>query len=158
MGTEPVGYIAGLRQHIGKAPIIMSCAGCAVLDDSGRVLLQQRDDPGHPWGLPGGAIELGESVADAAIRETREETGVEVELTELLGVYSGGMHEYANGDVVQAIIVMFSATPVGGALSVDGGETKDLGWFDLDDLPKPLFAGHESMLRDLQLGRRGVWT
>ena len=158
MAGTHVSYIEGLRRHIGQAPILMSCAGCAVLDHAGRVLLQQRDDPGGPWGLPGGAMELGETVAQTAIRETREETGIDVEVVELLGVYSGEVRPYANGDVVQAIAVMFTATQVGGAVEVDGGETQDLGWFDLDRLPAPIFAPHEVMLRDLAIGRRGVWT
>lgn len=56
--------------------IIMTCAGCAVLDNSGRVLLQRRGDAGAPWGQPGGAIELGETLEAAAVRETRGETGL----------------------------------------------------------------------------------
>jgi len=158
MGTDHDGYIARLRQHIGHAAIIMSSAGCVVQDGAGRVLLQQRDDPGQPWGLPGGAMELGETVAETAVRETREETGIDVELTDLLGVYSVDLHTYANGDVVQPVVVMFTAAAIGGALKVDGIETRDVGWFRFDELPTPIFGTHSLILRDAELGRRGVWT
>lgn len=158
MSNGQVGYIEGLRRHIGHAPVIMTCAGCAVLDDSGRVLLQRRGEAGGPWGLPGGALELGETLEAAAVRETREETGLEVRTEELLGVYTGPLHTYANGDVVQAVVVVLTATQIGGQLSADGSETVDLRWFEIDDLPTPIFGPHEPMLDDLRQGRRGRWV
>ena len=157
MVTGQVGYVEGLRQHIGHAPVIMTCAGCAVLDNSGRVLLQQRGDAGGPWGLPGGALELGETLEEAAVRETREVTGLDVRPDELLGVYTGPLRTYANGDVVQAVVVVLTATQVGGTLSADGAETVDLRWFTFDELPSP-FGPHEPMLEDLRQRRRGCWV
>src|SRR6478735_1137337 len=56
MGSEKVGYVEALRRKIGHDPVIMTCAGCAVFDGAGRLLLQQRGDVGGPWGLPGGAV------------------------------------------------------------------------------------------------------
>lgn len=158
MLTPPAGYVEGLRQYIGHDPVIMTCAGCAVIDNSGRVLLQRRGDAEGPWGLPGGAMELGETLEEAAVRETREETGLDVRPDELLGVYTGPLHTYANGDVVQSVVVMLTATQVGGELSADGKETVDLRCFPLDDLPMPLFGPHEPMLKDLRQGRRGRWV
>lgn len=158
MVSRDSGYVEGLRQHIGHAPVIMTCAGCAVLDDSGRVLLQRRADAHGTWGLPGGAMELGETLEEAAVRETREETGLDVRPDELLGVYTGPLHTYANGDVVQSVVVVLMAKQVGGRLSVDGSETVDLGWFDFEDLPTPIFGPHEPMLQDLQDGYRGRWV
>lgn len=105
MVTRDVGYVEGLRKYIGHAPVIMTCAGCVVLDDSGRVLMQRRGDAQGPWGLPGGAMELGETLEETAVRETREETGLDVRPDELLGVYTRPLHTYANGDVVQAVAV-----------------------------------------------------
>ncbi len=158
MTTGEVSYMDSLRAHIGHAPVIMTCAGCAVLDESGRVLLQRRGDPGGPWGLPGGAMELGETLAETAVRETREETGLDVRLDELLGVYTEPSRTHPNGDVVQAVVVVLTATRVSGQLAADGKETIDLGWFALDDLPQPIFSPHEAMLEDLRLGRRGRWV
>ncbi|NNM45024.1 NUDIX hydrolase [Knoellia koreensis] len=158
MVSREIGYIEGLRRHVGHAPVIMACAGCAVMDDSGRVLLQRRGDAEQTWGLPGGAMELGETLEQTAVRETREETGLDVRPQELLGVYTGPLHTYANGDVVQSVVVMLIATQVGGSLSVDGSETVQLDWFDLDELPSPLFGPHQPMLGDLKDGRRGRWV
>ena len=87
--------------------------------DAGKVLLIKRRDL-QVWALPGGGSDAGESVAQAAVRETREETGLEVELQHLVGVYSrptwcqGGDHD-----------LLFSARPVGGELIKEGDETLD---------------------------------
>ncbi|GAA1253722.1 NUDIX hydrolase [Oryzihumus leptocrescens] len=157
MGSE-IGYIEGLRRKVGHDPLILACAGCAVLDDAGRVLMQQRGDVDGPWGLPGGAMELGETIEATAVRETFEETGLRVRPEGLLGVYTGTTHTYANGDVVQAVVVVLTATVVDGTLTVDGAETVGLGWFALDDLPGPVFAPHQGMLDDLRNGMRATWT
>ena len=69
VANDDEGYVESLRRLVGSVPVILCCAGCAVLDDLGRVLLQQRDEPGRPWGLPGGVMELGETPAEAAIRD-----------------------------------------------------------------------------------------
>lgn len=92
------------------------------------------------------------------MRETREETGLEVRPDELLGVYTGPMHTYANGDVAQAVVVVLTAKQVGGRSSVDGAETVALGWFDFEDLPTPIFSPHQPMLQDLREGHRGRWV
>ena len=75
----------------------------------------QRADNGH-WGLPGGYVECGESVSDAAAREVYEETGVEIEVGRLIGVYSDPGRQviaYAGGDRVQAVNLCFEGRAVG---------------------------------------------
>ena len=158
MGSEKADYIEALRRKVGHDPVIMTCAGCALFDSAGRLLLQQRADAGGPWGLPGGAMELGETIEAAAVRETFEETGLRVRPDTLLGVYTGDAHTYANGDVVQPVVVVLTATPVAGRLTEDGIETLGLAWFTLDDLPSPIFAPHQEMLDDLRNGKRATWT
>ncbi len=115
-----------------------------------RVLLQLRRD--FPvWCLPGGAIEEGESLAQAAIREAREETGLEVELTRLVGVYSrpqwwrGGDHE-----------VVFAARPLGGDMARHGYETVDLAYFGRDNLPETLLWWYHQRILDALDGTVGV--
>jgi 8-oxo-dGTP pyrophosphatase MutT (NUDIX family) len=158
VGSETVSYVEALRRKVGHDPLIMTCAGCAVFDGAGRLLLQQRGDEGGPWGLPGGAMELGETIEAAAVRETFEETGLRVRPGALLGVYTGDAHTHANGDVTQSVVVVLTANPDGGRLTKDGIETVGLGWFPLDDLPSPIFAPHQDMFEDLRHGRRATWT
>ncbi|MBQ1011752.1 NUDIX domain-containing protein [Micromonospora sp. M51] len=79
-----------------------------VQDEQGRVLLIQRTDNGL-WALPGGAQDFGEYIAETAVRETREETGVEVEVTGVIGIYTNPSHvvEYSDGEVRQQFSICF---------------------------------------------------
>lgn len=156
--TAPRSYVSEMREHVGSSPIIVVCGCSAILGCDGRVLLQQRADPERPWGLPGGAMELGETPGATAIRETKEETGLDISLCGLLGIYTVKSHRYPNGDEVQSVDVTFLAEITGGTLSPDWTETVDLRWFDLDDLPAAIFAPHVPMLADLAAGRRGEWN
>ena len=109
----------------------------AVIFDGARVLLQRRDDNGR-WGLPGGAVEPGESVREALVREVREETGLEVEPLRLVGVYSDPANHqivtYPDGNVIHYVSVVFECAVRGGTLAC-GAESLDLGFFPSDALP-----------------------
>ena len=151
-------YIRWLRDRVGHSQIILNFAGCAVLDADGKVLLQRRGDRERDvWGFPGGAVELGESVAEAAVREVAEETGLIVEVRELLGIYSKYRDAYPNGDSAQPITTFFIAEPIAGDLRGDGRESIALDFFGGDDLPTLLNAQHADAASDLFAGRRGVW-
>ena len=104
------GYLAWLRSRVGHDKIQLVFAVACVVRD-GEVLLQQRADTGG-WGFPGGALELGEAAHDAAVRETREETGVSVAVTRLIGVYTDYEQRYPNGDLAQPILIAFRAVPL----------------------------------------------
>lgn len=118
-------------------PIVVSVA--VVNDD--QVLLTMRDDF-HVWCLPSGGVEFGETVADAALRETREETGLDVKLTGLVGVYS------RIGAIPDIHAVHFSAVPIGGELRTQAGETLEVQYFPLDDLPIEMIFGHKRRILD----------
>ncbi|MDX3690087.1 NUDIX domain-containing protein [Streptomyces europaeiscabiei] len=85
-------YVGWIRSRIGNSPIQLNFAAACVVTDEG-VLLRQRGDDGA-WGFPGGAIELGESAAETAVRETEEETGLRVRADTLLGVHTKYRHSY----------------------------------------------------------------
>ena len=92
-------YIRFLRNHVEHVPIILNFSGGVIQDSQQRVLLQRRGDrETEMWGFPGGVVELGESVAEAATREIAEETGLDVEIVGLLGIYSKYTYTYTNGD------------------------------------------------------------
>ena len=123
-------------------------ANVAVIDGD-RILLTQREDF-ETWILPSGGVEDGESIAQAAIRETKEETGLDVELTSLVGIYS----RLGNMSPVHA--VLFTARPVGGEIKCQPGETIAVEWFAFDQLPTPLSVGHKKRIEDAIAGVRGI--
>ncbi|MFC0005525.1 NUDIX hydrolase [Micromonospora siamensis] len=86
-----------------------------VQDEQGRVLLIQRTDNGL-WALPGGAQDFGEYIAETAVRETREETGINVEVTGVIGIYTNPNHvvEYSDGEVRQQFSICFRGRYVDG--------------------------------------------
>lgn len=129
----------------------MATLGVAVaIIDAGRVLLTKRDDF-HVWCLPGGAVDDHESLVESAVREAYEETGLELELGRLVGMYSqpnweGGSHHLA----------VFAAKPRGGSLRLAPGETVDVAYFERAELPHPLVAWHRQPLADALDGLHGV--
>lgn len=114
-----------------------------------KILLTQREDF-ETWILPSGGVEDGESIAQAAIRETKEETGLDVELTKLVGIYS----RLGNMSPVHA--VLFVAKPIGGEIKCQEGETISVEWFAFDEIPSPLSAGHKKRIEDAIAGVRGT--
>ena len=116
---------------LGRAP----GAAAAVRDGAGRLLLTRRVDNGL-WVLPGGKLELGETIAQAAVREVLEETGVEVEVTGLAGIYTDPGHviAYDDGTVLQEFSVLLHARAVGGQARADGAETSVVRWVDPAEL------------------------
>lgn len=118
----------------------------AVRDAEGRLLLIHKID-NDLWALPGGTVDLGESVADAAVREVCEETGMVVEVTGLVGIYTdpGHVMAYDDGEVRQEFSVCFHARPLAGSAHHDGTETKAVRWVKPGDLTD--LSVHPSMRR-----------
>ncbi len=117
-----------------KPNAIVPAASAVVVNDDGQLLLQRRTDNDY-WSLPGGAMELGESLAETIAREVREETGLEVETTRLIGIYSDPRHviAYSNGEVRQQFSICFACRVVGGELR-RGDESSDIGFFPKEQL------------------------
>lgn len=110
-----------------------------VADDAGRILLIRRADNGN-WAVPGGAIDLGESMIDAAVRETREETGIECEITGLVGIFTDPrhvIHYTSNDEVRQEFSIVLTGSAVGGEPTASS-ETSEVRWiepFRVTELP-----------------------
>ncbi len=116
------------------ATTVLPAASAVVIDDQGRILLGKRADSGR-WTIPGGGMKPGESISDTAVRETKEETGVDIEVVSLVGIYSNPSHvvEYADGEVRQQFSVCLVGRPVSGALS-PSDEITEVGYFDPDQI------------------------
>ncbi|AFZ67986.1 NUDIX domain-containing protein [Deinococcus peraridilitoris] len=130
-------YLRWLRSKIGHEVIKAPGAGVVVRDDQGRVLLTRRSDDGT-WGLLGGWLSPGESALEAARREVLEESGWEVEVTGLLGVYSDPAEmrwTYPNGDQAEFVNVIFEGRLLRQVGEPDD-ETLELRFFSREDLPE----------------------
>lgn len=149
-------YIKKVRKKVGHDKLILNYAGCIIFDDQNRLLLQKRADSGK-WGFLGGMVEFGESVEETAVREVKEESGLDVEITSLYGVYSKYYAEYTNGDKAQPIVHLFKARIIGGQLINCNDETLELKYFDLNNLPPIFCKQHRDMLDDIVAGKEFVY-
>ena len=131
-----MSYISDMRKYIGHAPMLTAGATVVVLKEK-KLLLTLRSDT-HTWGLPGGAIELGESLEETAARELMEETNLSAESFRFLKLYSGKeLHFiYPNGDELYTVTALYLAENVTGELRVNDGENTDIGYFSADALPE----------------------
>jgi ADP-ribose pyrophosphatase YjhB (NUDIX family) len=127
----------------------------AVVLSEGRLLLQQRADSGE-WGLPGGSVEIGETVTDAIVREVREETGFEVTAGRLIGVYSDPRFQvvrYPDGRVWHYVNLCFDCALRGGEARPAPGETLAVEWFRPAALPSGLVSPHRRRIEDALSGQ-----
>ncbi|MDQ0215823.1 ADP-ribose pyrophosphatase YjhB (NUDIX family) [Oikeobacillus pervagus] len=127
-------------------------AGIAViiLNEENQVLLQKRADVGL-WGIPSGHIEIGETVSEAAVREVKEETNLDIKIKKLIGVYSdpdSQVFAYPNGSVVHFITTCFLAEITGGELRCNSDESLEIKFFGLQNLPQDLLKMHPRWLKD----------
>jgi len=145
-----------LERDSAHALGIRAAVSAVIFDRRGRLLLQQRSDGGQ-WGLPGGSVEIGESVRSAIQREVREETGLTVAVRRMVGVYSEPALQvvrYPDGNVWHYISVCFECSVRGGELQTCD-ETLALDYFPLRRLPPTLLANHRVRIRDAST-RRGA--
>ena len=131
-----MGYIMDLRKHIGHAPLIGVGATTLVFNDKNELLLNLRTDT-NTWGIPGGSMELYETIEETAVRELKEEAGICAEELQLVTVLSGKdfYFEYPNGDKMCTVIILFKVLHYNGTLKVSDNESKALEFFPLTNLP-----------------------
>jgi ADP-ribose pyrophosphatase YjhB (NUDIX family) len=106
-----------------------------VTSDSDEILLIRRSDNDN-WAIPGGAIELGESMTQAAVRETKEESGIDCEITGLVGIFTDPKHVIlytSNGEARQEFSIVLTGRPVGGELT-PSSESSEVRWVPASDI------------------------
>lgn len=119
--------------HAPQANSLVPSANVVVVNDGGALLLIHRSDNDN-WALPGGAMDLGESLVDTAVRETREETGITCEVTGLVGIYTDPKHVIlytSNGEARQEFSVVFTARAVSGTPTTSS-ESRRVEWVNRD--------------------------
>lgn len=123
----------------GNPVVVQTGAAIIVEDEQGRILMQQREDDGT-WAYPGGRVEVGETVEDAARREVWEECGIRVGEVRLFGVFSGGAlnHVYPNGNEIWGIDIVYLSSDYSGEPHAVDGEATRVGFYPIDELPQPL--------------------
>ena len=131
-----MAYRMNLRKYVGHEPLIGLGATTLVFNEKNEILLNLRTDTNN-WGIPGGSMELYETIEETAIRELKEEAGISAEELELVTVLSGKDYyfEYPNGDKLCTVIVLFKVKNYSGTVKVSDKESKELKFFALDKLP-----------------------
>ncbi len=143
--------MASIRQRIGHDPLMVVGVNAVIFDENRHVLLQRRTDDAT-WGLPGGILELEESLVDALKRETKEETGLDIDVLRLTGLYSQQqIHTYPNGDQVNFVTAVFVCHVTGGIMKNLDGESTAVGFFDTNHLPDPLPKKYIQRIQDAKI-------
>lgn len=135
-----------LRASVFSSPTPFSVADAAVIDENGRILLIQRAD-NKLWAMPGGALEVGETPAQGALREALEETGVRCELAGMAGVWDSRLCGTLSRHHLYQFV--FLARPLNGRHPEPpshANEILDMGWFTEADLPTGTDPGHASRI------------
>ena len=141
-------YIQSIRSKVGHEKKSLLLLGDVYLTIRGEVLLQRRGDT-NKWGFLGGAIELGETPQMAAIREAKEETGLDVKVGRIIGVYTDLDITYSSGDQAQSIVIAYELIEVGGELFCDQKETTELRYFSKENKPQLFTKSHDDLWDDI---------
>jgi 8-oxo-dGTP pyrophosphatase MutT (NUDIX family) len=129
-------YFKNLRDKIGNDLLLIPSVAAVITDGEGRILLQEKAS-GEAWSLPAGAIEPGESPDEAIIREVLEETGLNVSVEKILGVYGGigFRYLYPNKHQVEYTVVLYRCSVINASNTPFDSETVSLNYFSEHDMP-----------------------
>lgn len=148
-------YIKDLRKLIGPQPIIMCGANVILVNNREQILMHHRTDH-DVWGLPGGAMELNETLEDAAKREVYEEINLKCHSLKLFNLYSGPdfYHKYPDGNEVFNVTATYICRSYEGDIIVEETEGRDAKFFDLDQLPDNISGPVQPIITDYLTHRK----
>lgn len=123
-------FLAKLRARAGNELIVLPSVAACVFDEQGRMLMALHAEAEPLWAPPGGIVEPDEAPADAAVREVREEVGLDIRIHGLIGVYGGPAFRtvYPNGDQCAYVITIYGCTATSTDACPDGVEISDVRW------------------------------
>lgn len=130
-------YMRNLREKVGNDLLLVPGVAAVIRDDEGRILFVKNAHRGD-WGLVGGMLDPGETPAEGVKREVKEETGLEVEPKEILGVFGGEKYRrtYENGARMESLTIVFRCEIIGGEIHKQKGEVSELKYFAEEDAPE----------------------
>lgn len=130
-------YYRKLREKVGTDLLLLPSVAAVIRNEKSEILFQYPRNSEY-WSLPAGAIEPGESPAEAVVREVWEETGLTIKPLHIIGVFGGLQyrHVYANGDQVEYQVTIYECKIVRGTLEAVDGESEVLKYFKEDNIPK----------------------
>ncbi|TXK85757.1 NUDIX hydrolase [Paenibacillus sp. N3.4] len=143
-------YVKEMRKLVGSHPIMLCGTNVIIFNNQGQVLLLKRSD-NNCWCFPGGAIELGEKVGDAAKREVLEETGLQVNTLELFDVFSGQelYYKYPHGDEVYNVVITYTSKDYIGEISINEESTSAC-FFNIEELPSEISPPEIPIVEELK--------
>lgn len=139
-------YFKELRKLVGTRPLILPGAVVLIINEQDQVMLQHRTDGN--WGLPGGLMELAESLEETAAREVEEETGLKVGNLELVGVFSGAEYylKVSNGDELYPVTAVYVTKNYSGDMKANPDESQELRFYAFDELPSGLSKSYRRFI------------
>lgn len=142
-----MSYVSEMRALVGHRMLLLAGANVIVLDEKHRILLQQRLD--GSWGLPGGLMELGESLEQTAVREVKEETNIDIDELHFLKVFSGKEFTFTlnNNDEINVVTALYWSKKWHGSLINDKSEGLSLEFFTTDNMPDNMSEEYQLYLR-----------
>ena len=131
-----MSYVRELRALVGHHPLVVPGAAVLIFDEQNRLLLQHRRD-NQQWGLIGGSMEIGESLAETARREVFEETSLILDELNWFDLFSGQelIYQYPHGDIIVNVVAAYTSRQFRGKLKINPEEGYELRFFYLNKLP-----------------------
>lgn len=149
-----MNYVKYIRDRVGHDVINLTGVNVLIINENNEVLLQRRGTFPYKWGLVGGITELGEALEQTAVREAKEETGLDINDLIFLGTTSGEKCyiEFPSGDKAYFITIGYFTKNYSGEMKIDGIETRELRFFSFKELPDNIPDSHRIILEKYYIG------
>ena len=145
-------YIGYLRSMVGDSMVMLNSTAVVITNEQNQILLQKRSDNGL-WGLPGGLLELDETIEQGAIREVKEETNLDIVITRFIGVFVNPLMTWRQTDKAKVFAFGFVGKVVGGSLDILDDESLELRYFDIEQMPILHSLDNQNIVETYRNGR-----